>query len=163
MPHQESSSRAFKQVALHSILDISIMYTLFSRNSENIHALDCLSKTLHARSSKTTLKRLSQSWLTLKRLCLRPSTKTTFSIKGDVPSLTLPIPMIFPLASSPKVTCHLHVIFIGLQSCWYPKNVPWAITIKIPLLPTSLVFGMYLHHLTKLLTLVPKLSWVLEC
>ena len=44
------------------------------------------------------------AFFTTYQLCLRPSTKITFSIKGDVPSLTLPIPIIFPLASSPKVT-----------------------------------------------------------
>jgi len=56
-----------------------------------------LSKTSQVKSSKTTLKLLSQSWLMLKRLSLRPSTKITFSIKGDDPIWILPIPMIFPL------------------------------------------------------------------
>ena len=80
--NQESSLKTFKHIALQCKLDISIMYTLFSWKLKIIHALVCLSKIMQDKSSKITLKSLSQSRLILKRLCLRPSTKTIFSIKG---------------------------------------------------------------------------------
>jgi len=43
----------------------------------------------------------------LKRLCLRPSIKAIILIKGDESILILPVPMILPLKSSPKVTLPL--------------------------------------------------------
>ena len=139
------------------------MYTLFSQKTESTHALVFLFKTLQANSSKITLKLLSQSWLIRKRLCLRPSTETIFSSKKDEPILMLLIPIIFPLELSPKVTVppswYLDRVAKLLISC----HVPWVTTIKIPSLPTSWNFSVYLHQLIEELTLVPKFSWILEC
>jgi len=102
--NQEFSLKAFKHVALQSKFNISIIYALFSRNLERMQVSVLPSKILQAESSKITLKPQSQSWLILKRSCLRPSTKTTFSINRDEPTLMLPIPIMLPFESSPKVT-----------------------------------------------------------
>ena len=82
-------------------------------------------------ASKITLKPLSQSWLMLKRLCFKPSTKKTLSIREDVSLPMLPWPMILPFALSPKVTYPFFLFIrkanlIHLRSCvlsiYYPRT-----------------------------------------
>jgi len=58
---QEFSLKAFKHLALKSRFNISIIYTLFSRNLEKMQASILQSKTLQEESSKITLKPQSHS------------------------------------------------------------------------------------------------------
>ena len=95
---------------------------MFLRNRERTRVFVFLSKMSQEKSSKIILKPLSESWLILKRLYLRPPTKTTFSIKGDESISTLLIPTILPFESLQRWRWHLHDTLIVLQSYWYPKS-----------------------------------------
>jgi len=116
---------------------------------------------LQHESSNITLKSWSQSWLILKRLCLRSSIKTTFSINGDELTLMLHIPIILPLSHLWRWRCHYHDTLIGLQNYWYSKSCALSNRYQDTTAPYVLEACVYLHQIMKLLILIPIFSWLL--
>ena len=82
---------------------MSIVYTLFCFNAI-IDIFLCGFSMMQALDSNLIIYPLSHNWLMLKRLCFKPSTNKTSSIKKLDLLPMVPLPMILPLLLSPKVT-----------------------------------------------------------
>ena len=74
----------------------STIYTLPCLFPTNTIPLSIGLVMIHMLVSKQTFNPMSHSWLMLIRLCFRPLTKSTLSMKVEGEIWTLPIPMILP-------------------------------------------------------------------
>ena len=98
----------------------------------SIISLSSSLETMHIDDSKITLNFLSQNWLILSKLCFKPSTSKTFSMKEEGVILILPLLIIFPFPLSSKVTFPPSIVSrdVNYFCCpeWQPKRgVNWVL------------------------------------